>query len=34
MEESGEPMGKQDFCLKEVPRKLNVELAEQVRSPI
>ena len=34
MRESGEPIGKPDFCLKEVPRKLNAELAEQVRSPI
>ena len=34
MEESGEPMGKPDICLKKVPRRLNAELAEQVRSPI
>ena len=34
MGESGESMEKQDFCLKEVPRKLHAELAKQVRSPI
>ena len=32
--ESGESMEKPDFCLKEVPRKMNAELSEQIRSPI
>ena len=31
--ESGEPIGKSDFCLKNIPWKLNAEFVEHVLIP-